>query len=267
MARNFLNEIVLHKHEEVEAKKNILSVDDLKNMIRGAHDPLSLSAALTARPEPVIIAEIKKASPSEGVIREDFDPVELARDYVANHAAAISVLTDEDYFLGSIAHLNQVRPVADVPLLRKDFIIDEYQIHESRAFGADAVLLIVAMLGRPLLKGFLQIVADYGMEALVEVHDENELDIAMAMGAKIIGINNRDLQTFKVDLRVTEKLVRHIGEGYVVVAESGIATREDIIRMYAAHVDGLLVGSHFMRQKQPGQELARFHKEIQQCCG
>lgn len=194
-----------------------------------------------------LIAEIKKASPSAGVICADFDPDRVARQYTAAGAQALSVLTDETFFQGRLESLRQVRVTVPLPVLRKDFIIDELQIHESVAAGADAILLIVAILDDAQLRGYRQLAADLRVAALVEVHDERELDRALAADASLIGINNRDLRTFRVDLRTTETLAGRVGAGRTVVAESGIHTRADVARVAQAGAQAILVGESLMR--------------------
>src|SRR5207248_8302830 len=194
-----------------------------------------------------VIAEIKKASPSAGVIAKSFKPIEIAKNYERSGANAISVLTDSQFFQGSLEHLRQVRSAVSLPLLRKDFILDEIQIAESVVNGADAILLIVAALDQPQLVDLLQCGARYKIDALVEVHAEEELHRALAAGAKIIGINNRNLATFDVDLAVTEKLCREVSDEIILVGESGIKTPADVARVKACGVDAVLVGEALMR--------------------
>jgi len=202
-----------------------------------------------------IIAEIKKASPSKGVIREDFSPDLIALDYELGGAAAISVLTEEKFFLGSLTFLREVRDVAGLPVLRKDFLLDEYDILESRAAGADAVLLIAAILEEGRLRRLLELARELGMRALVEVHSEAELDTALRTGAEIIGINNRDLSTFRVDLDTTRRLAPLVPEGKVIVSESGIEGRADILSLKEVGVDAFLIGETLMREKDPAEKL------------
>ncbi len=201
------------------------------------------------------IAEIKKASPSKGVLREEYDPVEIAIDYESHGAAAISILTEEDHFLGSLEHLKRVRPIVSRPLLRKDFIFDPYQIHEAAAAGADAILLIVAILDAAKLAGLLALTEQAGLDALVEVHDRQELNMALGAGAKIIGVNNRDLRTFKVDLHATLQLAPHVPDAVVLVSESGIQTADDIRMLRDAGCDAFLIGEAFMKSEKPGKAL------------
>jgi indole-3-glycerol phosphate synthase len=198
-----------------------------------------------AAPGIALIAEVKKASPSKGIIRPDFHPAEIACAYQAAGAAALSVLTDEKYFQGKLAYLEEVRAVVDLPLLRKDFIIHPAQIIEAVG-RADAVLLIVAALTRAELRDFLMLADDCGLDALVEVHDRAELEVALAAGAEIIGINNRDLRTFVVDVETTFRLREYIPEDRLVVSESGIHTHDQVTRLRGAGVDAILVGEAFM---------------------
>jgi indole-3-glycerol phosphate synthase len=194
-----------------------------------------------------LIAEVKKASPSAGLIRQDFDPVHIARAYERGGAACISVLTDERFFQGSLAHLRLVRSAVDLPLLRKDFILDPVQVLEARALGADAYLLIAAALAEGELGKLLAAGRELGMDALVEVHDEGDLGVALEAGADLIGINNRDLRTFQVGLDVTERLAPLVPAGVVVVAESGIRTCADVRRLKACGIRAVLVGEALMR--------------------
>jgi len=234
---------------------------ELDRQARQRTDFRAFGAALARVGEKVaFIAEVKKASPSAGVIAQTFDPVSIAKNYKRADADAISVLTDEKFFQGKLAHLVDVRRAVSLPLLRKDFILDEIQIAESAANGADAILLIVAALEQKQLAvgrvrvaaatglvDLLKAAAKYQLDALVEVHSREELDRALEAGAKIIGINNRDLTTFDVDLSVTEKLCRHVPDEVVLVSESGIKTAEDVARMQACGVDAILIGEALMR--------------------
>ena len=197
---------------------------------------------------PAVIAEVKKASPSKGVIREDFDPVAIAMSYEAAGASAISVLTDEQFFQGSLDYLRQVKAAVSVPVLRKDFIVDEYQIFEARAAGADAVLLIAAVLRKDRLAHFMYSTHRLGMQALVEVHNGSELATAVELGADLVGINNRNLRTFEVDLNVTANLAP-AAAGRKIVSESGIFTRADMVKLGAMGVDAVLIGEALMRER------------------
>ena len=213
--------------------------------------------AKIAADQPAVIAEIKKASPSKGVIREDFRPAEIAATYAAHGAACLSVLTDELYFQGSPEYLKQARAACSIPVLRKDFMIEPYQVFEARAMGADCILLIAAALELPQMQELEAIAHDLGMAVLVEVHDGDELDLALQLKTPLVGINNRNLRTFDVTLDTTLGLLSRIPEDRIVVTESGIFTSEDVALMRRHHVDAFLVGEAFMRQPDPGVELAR----------
>jgi indole-3-glycerol phosphate synthase len=219
--------------------------------------PRDFAGALRRGPDdPIrVIAEVKKASPSKGLIRPDFDPAAIARDYAANGAAAISVLTDADYFQGSLADLEAVRAAVDVPVLRKDFTIDAYQVYEARRHGADAVLLIAAVLEDGELKEILGVAGGLGMAALVEVHTEAELERALGLGAPLVGINNRDLATFDTTLGTTYRILKRIPDDVVKVSESGIGTREQVTQLEAAGLDAVLVGESLMRRPDVGAAL------------
>jgi indole-3-glycerol phosphate synthase len=218
--------------------------------------PRGFRRALLGR-GPRVIAELKRRSPSKGEIRPDFDPVAIALAYQSGGAAALSVLTDERYFGGSLAVLEAVRAATALPLLRKDFVIDAYQIDEARVAGADAVLLIVAALAPGALAPLYEYARSLGLDVLVEVHDEAELDIAKGIGADLIGINNRDLETFVTDLAVTERLAKRVPQGALVVAESGIFGPEDVARLARAGASAFLVGESLMREADPGLALRR----------
>ncbi len=241
-----LDAILARTAADLAARKQIAQISELEAAARSRSAPRGLRAAL-AGPEISVIAEIKRASPSRGAFPVSIDPATVAKEYVAGGAAAISVLTDEPYFQGSLADLDAAARVAHdqagpVPVLRKDFVIDPYQIAEARAYGADAVLLIVAALDDSALAELLAAAADWGMDALVEVHDEGELKRAAAVGANVIGINNRDLKSFVVDLGVTERLARFAPEDAVIVAESGVFGDRDVKRLHDAGAHAVLVG-------------------------
>lgn len=210
--------------------------------------------ALTSRPA-AIIAEIKKASPSKGVLAENFDPASIARAYESGGAAALSVLTDEKYFQGSFADLESARAASGIPVLRKDFTIDRYHVLEAAAHGADAILLIAAILSEREMRDFRELAEHYGMAALVEVHDEEELKTAIASGARVIGVNNRNLHTFDVDVDVSLRLVEKIPSGIIKVAESGIHTAADVARLRSAGYQAFLVGEHLMKSSDPAEAL------------
>jgi indole-3-glycerol phosphate synthase len=256
---NFLEKILAHKKKEVEIRKWKMPERFLMERIEKANRPISLAEALSHN-ELAVIAEIKKASPSAGVIRENFDPIQIAKSYVKAGANALSMLTDEEYFQGSLEYIEQVRSFVPVPILRKDFIIDPYQLLEAKAFGADAILLIVAALDKEQLQSLLNRTYELGLEALVEVHSADEMKIAVDVGAKIIGINNRNLETFTIDLATTEQLAPLAPPGTILVGESGLHTKDDIQRMSQAGVDAVLVGTHFMKHPDPGIALQQFLK-------
>ena len=236
-----LDKIVVQKREEVEQRKKSLPLSRLKERIARREAPLDLALALEDT-HTRLIAEVKRASPSRGVLRPDFNPVELAQKYAQGGAAAISVLTETNYFDGSIDHLAAIREEIRLPLLRKDFIFDPYQVYESRAYGADALLLIVAILSQEQLEELLSLSHNLGLSCLVEVHNEDEVERALGSQAKIIGINNRDLTTFKTDINTTHRLLPLIPQGRIVVSESGIRSRSDVEKLKRWGVNAVLVG-------------------------
>lgn len=257
-----LDEILEHKRGEVAQAKAALSAEALAARAEERSEPpRGFRAALLEAERPRVIAELKRRSPSRGEIRADFEPVECARAYAEGGAAALSVLTDARYFGGHLETLEKVRGAVALPLLRKDFVVDAYQIDEARAYGADAVLLIVAAFPEPerqeRLSALRERAAELGMDVLVEVHDETELEAALGCGADLLGVNNRNLRSFEVDLGVTERLARHVPEGFVLVAESGIFTAQDLARLegYGAHA--FLVGESLMREADPAAALRR----------
>ena len=251
---HILNEIVTAERVNVERLKSEVPVSELRKKIDSQEIPLNLAGALMGDSVHVI-AEVKKASPAKGLLRQNFDPVSLAKGYADNGASAISVLTNQDYFQGSIDHLDAVHnavSVKRVPILRKEFIFDPYQLYEARAYGADAVLLIVAMLPQKTLEDLMEISRNLWMQCLVEIHDENELGIALESGAEMVGINNRDLRTFVTDLEVTDRLAPLVPEGKIVVSESGISSKNDIGRVYVAGAHAVLVGEALVTSDDPG---------------
>lgn len=203
-----------------------------------------------------IVAEVKKASPSKGLIRADFDPVAIARDYAGHGASAISVLTEERFFQGSLDHLEQIRGAVDVPLLRKDFMLDPYQLLEAKSYGADAVLFIAAMLDPSLMRDLRQQATELSLDSLIEVHTEKELEGAITAGAQLIGINNRDLKTFEVSLATTERLAPLVPDGTPAICESGIDSLEQIRRVEKMGIRAFLIGESLMRAPHPGKKLA-----------
>jgi indole-3-glycerol phosphate synthase len=252
----YLDRIVTDKREELAAAKAATPASELESRVTDAPKVRSFIEALRA-PALSLIAEVKKASPSKGLLRADFDPVDIAKRYAEGGASAISVLTDAKHFQGSLDHLARIRETLPdgPPLLRKDFVFDEYQVLEARAHGADAVLLIVAMLEHPLLESLIDTVSTRGMTPLIEVHDEAEMERAAAAGAELIGINNRDLRTFEVDLATTERLRPLAPPDAVVVAESGIFTRDDMRRLEAIGVNAVLIGEALVTEQDPSAKV------------
>lgn len=248
---DILGRIVVRKQEELAART--VSRADLDAVAIGV-ERRDFAAALRSG-KPAIIAEIKKASPSKGVLSEDFDPPKTARQYEAGGASALSVLTDRDFFQGSLDDLRAARAAVKLPVIRKDFTIDEYQVVEAAAHGADAILLIAAILDVAEMRGFRELAASYGMAALVEVHDDAELDAAFASGAEIVGVNNRDLRTFEVHLDTSLRLAARIPNGLVKVTESGIHNSTDVRTLMAAGFDAFLVGEHLMKSADPASAL------------
>ena len=255
MPANILDTIVEQKRREVaKLRGSTVTVRSLKTALtkRGDHRGFNYALRHPRRGSVALIAEVKKASPSAGIIRPDFDPVRIAQEYEAAGASCLSVLTDEQFFQGSLEYLKRIRAAVKLPLLRKDFIIDERQILEAVKWGADAILLIVAILSDSELKRFHELATEAGLAALVEVHDEEELDRALAIDARLIGVNNRDLKTFNVDLATTERLAQKLfaarnREDVVLVAESGIHKRTDVERVSQAGATAILVGESLMR--------------------
>ncbi len=254
---DILKQIVDVKRREVERLKTEAPIAELQARIDDRKPPLNFAGSLMGG-RVRIIEEVKKASPSRGLLREDFDAVDLAGTYADNGAAAISVITNADHFQGSIDHLGAVTAAVHdkaVPVLRKEFIFDPYQVYEARAYGADAILLIVAMLTPPLLKELFELAGSFWMQPLVEVHDDFELEIALDAGAEIIGINNRDLRTFVTDLEVTDRLANNVPAGKIVVSESGISTPEHIRRVQQAGAHAALIGEALVTAPDVGAKL------------
>jgi indole-3-glycerol phosphate synthase len=246
---SFLTEILSQKRAEVAGRKGAKQVADLRGRIADLEPTRGFEAALGRRGDAPIrlIAEIKKASPSKGLIRADFDPVSIAKTYAAAGAHALSVLTDREFFQGDLAYLAAVRAAVPLPILEKDFVVDEFQIYEARALGADAVLLIAAVLEDSQLREYAHLARELGLSALVEVHSEVELQ-RVADVATLIGINNRDLATFETDLSTTERVLREVpDDDRVIVSESGILCRDDVWRLSDLGVDAVLIGETFMR--------------------
>ncbi len=259
-----LDEIIATKREEIAARKAHTPVDVLRERIAAREadgdTPRGFVRALQQAVEagqPGVIAEIKKASPSKGVIREHFDPPAIAESYARHGAVCLSVLTDEQYFQGADTYLEAVRAAVDLPVIRKDFTVDEYQVLEARALGADCILLIVAALDIMRLTVLTQTARGLGMDVLIEVHDAVELSAALSLRPNLVGINNRNLKTFDTTLATTIDLLPAVPDDVLVVTESGIRTREDVATMRAQNVHSFLVGEAFMRAEDPGAELTR----------
>ncbi len=254
---DILKKIVEVKNRDVTRLKSEVPVEDLMTKIGRQAAPLDFDAALTGS-RVKVIAEVKRASPSRGTLRKNLDPEWLAREYVQNGASAISVLTNKDHFQGSLNDLETVVTVAhrhDIPVLRKEFMFDSYQVHEARASGADAILLIVAMLDVDSLVDLKKVAESHGMQCLVEVHDESEMDIAVEVGAQIIGINNRDLRTFHTTLDITDNLAHKLPSGRTLVSESGLRTRDDLERVRRAGASAVLIGDALVSAPDPGAKL------------
>ena len=242
-----LDTIVAHKRTELADDKQRMPLDTLKRKVRDLPPTRDFRAALSVPNSVRLIAEVKKKSPSKGIIREDFNPVRIAQTYATNGASAISVLTDHEFFAGELAYLSAIREAVTLPLLRKDFTIDPYHIYQARLAGADAILLIVSILTLEQLREFTEMARSLGLASLVEVHTEEELALALAGGAEIVGINNRDLKTFHTDIATTFHLRDSIPTDKVVVSESGINTHEDVMRLKEAGINAILVGESLMR--------------------
>ena len=253
-----LHKILARKREEVAARRPRNSLASLEQRIAEQTAVRGFAAAIAARAaagQAAVIAEVKKASPSKGVIREDFRPAQIAASYQRGGAACLSVLTDVDFFQGSDAYLQQARAACELPVLRKDFTVDPYQVIEARAIGADAVLLIVAALEQEQMRELAHTAAEVGVDVLVEVHDRAELERALELETPLIGINNRDLHSFETRLETTLELLPYIPADRQVVTESGIHTAEDVALMRNHQVHGFLVGEAFMRADEPGEKL------------
>lgn len=257
-APTILNTIVEHKRREVAERKQRLSLTEMRRRALAQPPCRGFVQAIEGkcmRGDAAVIAEIKKASPSKGVIRENFIPAEIAVSYQQGGAACLSVLTDSDFFQGSDDHLQQARNAVSLPVLRKDFTLDPYQIYEARALGADCILLIAACLDDRQMRDLFALARELGLDVLLEVHDQQQLERALALPGRLIGINNRNLQTFEVQLQTTLGLLAQIPDDRLVVTESGIHSREDVALMRAHNVNSFLVGEAFMREAQPGAKL------------
>ena len=257
---DILQSILARKAGEIAERSSSVSLDELQQRAATATKPRGFVMALRqkiADGHPAVIAEVKKASPSQGVIRADFDPAAIARSYEAGGAACLSVLTDMDFFQGADAYLRDARDACALPVLRKDFTIDAYQVYEARTLGADCILLIVAALSDAALMEFSTLAHKLGMDVLVEAHDATELDHALATPARLIGVNNRNLRTFETSLDTTLALRERVPADRLLVTESGIHARADVQRMREAGINAFLVGEAFMRADDPGMELRR----------
>jgi len=256
---DILKKIVARKHEEIAERSARVTQAELEQDLGVVDAPRAFVDAMQAKIDAgnaAVIAEIKRASPSKGVLREDFRPAEIARSYAAGGAACLSVLTDVDFFQGADSYLQQARAACALPVIRKDFIVDPYQVVEARAIGADCILLIAACLDDDRLHRLNDLAHDLGMDVLIEVHDGEELDRALQTDNRLIGINNRNLRTFDVSLQTTLGLLERIPDGRLVVTESGILSAADVAQMRSHGVHAFLVGEAFMRAEDPGARLA-----------
>jgi len=257
---DILKKIIHRKQEEISTRKQIIAESSLIDKTQEASSVRGFVNSMRqkiAAGEPAVIAEIKKASPSKGVIREDFKPAEIAKSYQQGGASCLSVLTDIDFFQGSDEYLRQARAACDLPVIRKDFIIDTYQIYEARAMESDCILLIVAVLTDEQMSTLYSLARDLGMDVLIEVHDEEELQRSLPLGADLVGINNRNLRTFETSLNTTIDLLSQIPKNRIVVTESGIHSVDNIKLMRDHQVNAFLVGEAFMRADEPGTELKK----------
>jgi indole-3-glycerol phosphate synthase len=251
---NLLEKIVDRKRNEVAKQQLEVPLESLEARLDGASKPRGFADAL-AKPGLRLIAEVKKASPSVGLIRDDFDPVAIATSYEQNGAACLSVLTDEVGFQGTLEHLIAVREAVSIPILRKDFILDHYQVVEARAAGADCILLIAECLDQPTLKTLFESATSLGMDVLIELYEPQNLARVLEVGPRLVGINNRDLRTFETRLEHTLDLLEQIPDGVTLISESGIKTKDDIDRLRDAGVGGVLIGETLMRSEVPGDAI------------
>ena len=255
---NILDTIIATKFEEIQESQKIKSLDQLKDEVNSASQPRGFIKAIEIqllKNKAAVIAELKKASPSKGIIRENFNPKDIAISYEKGGATCLSVLTDQNYFQGHANYLKEARAACSLPVLRKDFMVDPYQIYEARAMGADCILLIVAALPLDLMQALEEMTHSLGMNVLVEVHNQEELDLALQLKTPLLGINNRNLKTFEVSLQTTFDLIKNIGADKIIVTESGIFTPIDIKIMQDHHVNTFLIGEAFMRESDPGKSL------------
>ena len=255
---NILDTIIATKFEEIQESQKIKSLHQLKDEVKSASQPRDFVKAIETqllKNKSAVIAEIKKASPSKGVIRENFNPKEIAISYEKGGATCLSVLTDQKYFQGHTNYLKEARAACSLPVLRKDFMVDPYQIYEARAMGADCILLIVAALPLESMQKLEEITHSLNMNVLVEVHNQEELDLALQLKTPLLGINNRNLKTFDVSLETTFDLIKNISADKIIVTESGIFTGDDVKLMQDHHVNTFLIGEAFMRESDPGYSL------------
>jgi indole-3-glycerol phosphate synthase len=255
---NILDTIIATKFEEIKTSQKIKSLDQLKDEVKSASQPRGFVKAIEtqlSKNKAAVIAEVKKASPSKGTIRENFNPKEIAISYEKGGATCLSVLTDQKYFQGHADYLKEARAACSLPVLRKDFMVDTYQIYEARAMDADCILLIVAALSLSLMQEFEEITHSLGMNVLVEVHNQEELDLALQLKTPLLGINNRNLKTFDVSLDTTFDLIKNISPDKIIVTESGIFTSNDVKLMQGHHVNTFLIGEAFIRESDPGHAL------------
>jgi indole-3-glycerol phosphate synthase len=255
---DILRRILATKRAEIEAARASVPLAEMERRARAAAAPRDFTGALRAKisaGKPAVIAEVKRASPSKGLLRDPFDPAAIARSYAAAGAACLSVLTDREYFQGAPEHLVAARAACELPVLRKDFVVEPYQVYEARALGADCILLIAAALAAGDMRGLERLAQGLGMAVLVEVHDAAELEAALTLSTPLLGINNRDLRSFETRLETTLELLPRVPAGRLVITESGIRASGDVERMQAAGVQAFLVGEAFMRSPDPGMSL------------
>ena len=262
---DILKKIIFRKMEEIQERCEKVPLRKMKQkaIMAASESTIGFAGAMQAKldaGESAVIAEIKKASPSKGVLRDPFHPTEIAKSYAKHGAACLSVLTDEDFFQGSIAYLEEVREAVELPIIRKDFIIDDYQVYESRVMGADCILLIAAAIGDAQMFELTETALTLGMDVLIEVHNEEEMERALRLPLPMIGINNRDLHSFDISLDTTIRMLDMIKDDRIVITESGILNRKDVQKMREHSVNSFLVGETFMRAENPGEKLAELFK-------
>lgn len=256
---DILRKILTRKQEEIVERRAKVSLDELSlqcKEVGGVRGFINAIENKIKNNEPAVISEIKKASPSKGVLRENFNPTDIAKSYAEHGAACLSILTDKDFFQGHEDYLKQARAACSIPVIRKDFIIDPYQVYEARAIEADCILLIVAALDDHALHHLFELAKETGMDVLMEVHDEQEMQRALKTNARLIGVNNRNLRTFETDLDTTIRMLSMVNDNHILVTESGIHTRQDVQLMRENNVNSFLVGEAFMRAENPGEKLA-----------